>query len=79
MFGSYNSDGIIPNGTTASGYGGRPYLSQNEADVSHFAALGNGNRRDSKTGYIGTASEIAERYIQEGRRGELNDLYRRIT
>lgn len=68
-----------PNGTTVNGYGGQPFLSGTNAALSHFDALGNGSRHDSKCGYDGTASDIARRYIREGRQGELDDLLARLS
>ncbi len=56
--------GSQPNGTTASGYGGQPYGSYQDADKSHLHPYG--LVTDRETGWVGTPQELYDRYEQNG-------------
>lgn len=69
-----------PNGTTVGGYGGQPFSNGTDAALSRFDALGSGQYHDPRCNYDGTARDIANRYISEGRSGkELEDLLARLS
>lgn len=74
FFGTQDNSRILPGGTYASGYGGRPYGSQDAADKSRLRDIGVVTDRD--TGRVGTPSQLYDQYRAEGR--DTSGLFRQF-